>query len=140
MSRFRSRDSEPEQLMRAALSRAGVSYVAYPKLSGTPDIQLVERRILVFVHGCFWHGCRLHYREPKRRQGYWREKLARNTRRDRATFQRLRRAGWSVRTVWECEVLANADRMVRRLIQARGGTKGQRPAPFRDPYLPPRGI
>lgn len=74
-------------------------------LPGTPDIVLPKRRTAIFVHGCFWHshGCRIG-QPPKSKQDYWEPKLARNRARDEEKRQALLQAGWSVLTLWQCEI------------------------------------
>jgi DNA mismatch endonuclease (patch repair protein) len=58
-------------------------------------------RIVVFVDGCFWHGCPLHGNRPRYNGDWWRQKIERNQRRDRDTDQRLGAAGWTVVRAWE---------------------------------------
>lgn len=109
MSRIRKRDTTPELKVRRALHSLGYRFRLYrADLPGTPDIILPKYNAVVLVHGCFWHQhqskrCTLS-RHPKSRLSYWTPKLARNRQRDVANARRLRRAGWSVLTVWECEV------------------------------------
>jgi DNA mismatch endonuclease (patch repair protein) len=67
---------------------------------------LPKYRTVVFVHGCFWHrhkGCRFAY-TPKSRVAFWQEKFRSNVERDRRNARALRRLGWKVVTVWECQV------------------------------------
>lgn len=88
------------------------------KLPGRPDIVLPARRKIVFVNGCFWHrhrDCPL-ARIPKSRKTFWLEKLEANRLRDGRARAALRRAGWSVATVWECQ-LANPERLASRLCR-----------------------
>ncbi|RIX47568.1 MAG: DNA mismatch endonuclease Vsr [Rhodocyclales bacterium GT-UBC] len=105
MSGIRDRDTKPEMLVRKALFKAGFRFRLHRRdLPGVPDIVLPGRRVVVFVHGCFWHmhaGC-LNSRIPATRSEFWREKLSRNAERDRATRESLVAAGWRVLTVWEC--------------------------------------
>ena len=115
MSRFRKTDSGPELALRRALTRAQVRFEIYPKLPGSPDVVLADTRIVVFVHGCFWHGCPTHYRAPRTKPGYWSQKLESNKARDRSASRRLRNLGWHVATVWECSLKRNPDAVVRRL-------------------------
>lgn len=69
---------------------------------GKPDFVFRAAHVVLFVDGCFWHGCPRHKRIPKSRVGFWRAKLARNLRRDRAVNRALRASGWRVLRVWEC--------------------------------------
>ena len=71
-------------------------------------------RLIVFVHGCFWHRCRLHYRAPKTRVAHWRAAHAANVSRDARTQRRLRRLGWRTMVVWEHEDSGRAAERVRR--------------------------
>jgi DNA mismatch endonuclease, patch repair protein len=106
MSRIRGRNTAPERLVRSALHRAGYRFRLHRKdLPGRPDIVLPKYRAVVFVHGCFWHRhskCRFAY-TPKSRVAFWQEKFRSNSERDRRTARALRRLGWRVVTVWECE-------------------------------------
>jgi DNA mismatch endonuclease (patch repair protein) len=106
MSRIRSRDTGPELLVRSALHRAGYRFRLHSKdLPGRPDIVLPKYHTVVFVHGCFWHrhkGCRFAY-TPKSRVAFWNDKFASNIERDRRNSEALRKLGWRVLTVWECQ-------------------------------------
>ena len=117
MALVRSRDTQPELKVRKLLHAMGYRYRTHDgRLPGNPDIVFPRRRKIIFVHGCFWHrhkNCPL-ARMPKSRVAFWREKLEGNRRRDGRVAAVLRRAGWSVATVWECQ-LANMERLARRL-------------------------
>ena len=107
MSRIRGKDTGPEILVRKALFADGFRFrINVASLPGTPDIVLKKYSTAVFVNGCFWHGhenCRL-YSVPKSNTAFWKEKVARNRRRDAAVVQRLQARGWKTVTVWECEL------------------------------------
>ena len=81
-----------------------------------PDIAFLSRRKAIFVHGCFWHGhdCARGARTPKTNAAYWSAKIARNRARDAAQGASLAALGWSVLTLWECE-LADAEALTARL-------------------------
>ncbi|MDQ6676293.1 MAG: very short patch repair endonuclease [Acidobacteriota bacterium] len=109
MSRVRSKDSRPELIVRSMVHRMGFRYRLHAStLPGSPDLVFAGRKKIVFVHGCFWHGhsCRAGRNRPESNQGYWDIKLKRNMRRDRASSDKLRHAGWSVLRVWECQTRA----------------------------------
>ena len=74
-------------------------------LPGTPDIVLPRLRKIINVHGCFWHlhVCQRRRRNPVQNAGYWDRKRAANVARDARNLRKLRRAGWRVLTVWECQ-------------------------------------
>lgn len=70
-------------------------------LAGRPDFLFRRERLVVFVDGCFWHGCPWHCRMPKSRRAYWNPKIARNKARDRGIQDILAAAGWRVHRIWE---------------------------------------
>jgi DNA mismatch endonuclease (patch repair protein) len=121
MSRIRGRDTGPERQVRAALHRAGYRFRLHRKsLPGRPDIVLPKYRTVVFVHGCFWHRhsrCRFAY-TPKSRVPFWNAKFAANVERDRRNVRELKRLGWRVVTVWECQAASPA-RWLRKLRGSR---------------------
>lgn len=117
MSRVRSSDTKPEITVRKLMFAMGYRYrLNDARLPGKPDIVFCSRRKIVFVHGCFWHrhsNCPL-ARLPKSRKTFWEAKLESNRLRDGRVKAALRRAGWSVATVWECQ-LTNIGRLENRL-------------------------
>lgn len=109
MSRVKARDTVPEMMVRKALHAAGLRYRLHAKgLPGRPDLVFPSRRVVVFVHGCFWHrhpdpACKL-TRTPKSRLEFWETKFSENTERDARNLAALEASGWTVFTVWECQV------------------------------------
>ena len=107
MSGIRARDTKPEMIVRRYLYAIGLRYRLHVReLPGRPDIVLTRRRVVVFVHGCFWHrheGCRFAY-TPKSREQFWLNKLQGNAQRDARDQQQLRDLGYRVELVWECEL------------------------------------
>lgn len=84
-----------------------------------PDFIFRHARLALFVDGCFWHGCPLHFRRPASRQPFWDAKIARNQARDTSVTRGLRRAGWRVLRLWEHELTrANEKRILARLRRA----------------------
>jgi DNA mismatch endonuclease (patch repair protein) len=118
MSRIRSKDTKPEMLVRRYLHAAGCGYRLHVSvLPGKPDLVFPRRRLCVFVHGCFWHGCPKctdGRHKPQSNRAYWLPKIRRNKQRDRSHVRKLQAAGWKVLIIWECE-LANR----RKLEQLR---------------------
>lgn len=106
MAAVGGKDTAPELAVRRMLHAMGYRFRLHRRdLPGTPDIVLPRHGKAIFVHGCFWHGhegCRLG-RPSKSRVEYWGPKIAANRARDARKAAALRRAGWSVATVWECE-------------------------------------
>lgn len=117
MGRIRSKDTGPELAVRQLAYGMGYRYRLHSaKLPGRPDLVFSGRHKVVFVHGCFWHqhrGCR-RARLPSSNQEYWIGKIKRNALRDREAVRALRRSGWKVLTVWECE-LSDMNQLARRL-------------------------
>ena len=120
MRRIRGRDTGPERIVRSALHQAGFRFRLHPpQLPGRPDIILPKYRTVVFVNGCFWHrhsGC-ADATMPKTRRNFWFNKLEQNRLRDHRNAKRLRRMGFKVVTVWECET-ARFDNLSHRLRSA----------------------
>lgn len=122
MSRIRSKDTGPELIVRRLVHSMGFRYRLHVRdLPGCPDLVFVSRGKIIFVHGCFWHlhkGC-ARARIPKSHLSYWTEKLRGNVLRDAHTSRRLRNMGWSVLTVWECQVEREAplERRIRRFLE-----------------------
>lgn len=129
MAAVRAKDTGPERAVRSILHRLGLRFRLHQRgLPGTPDIVLKRHKVVVFVHGCFWH----HHdcprgKLPSTRTDFWVPKLQRNAERDKANAALLRRLGWRVLTVWECE-LREPRKLVRRLARAFG----VRTAPLSD--------
>ncbi len=115
MSRIRSKDTTPELALRAELWRRGSRYRKHYG-PGSIDIAFPGARVAVFVDGCFWHGCPIHYKQPASNTRFWRRKIARNARRDLEVTARLRGEGWRVLRFWEHEIAENA-RLVAIKVQ-----------------------
>ena len=106
MSRIRGKDTKPELVVRRMLHSMGYRFRLHRRdLPGKPDIVLPRHGVCIFVHGCFWHlhrNCK-DARIPKTRRTWWRKKLEGNAARDKRHSAALRRLGWRVITVWECQ-------------------------------------
>lgn len=87
-------------------------------LAGKPDFTFRPERLVVFVDGCFWHGCPKCFRAPSSNESYWVGKIAGNRARDRRVTGQLRRDGWRVMRVWEHELRLKPERVAARLIRA----------------------
>jgi DNA mismatch endonuclease (patch repair protein) len=120
----RAKNTKPELVLRRALWRTGIRgyRVNVRKLPGTPDIAFIRRRIAVFVHGCFWHGCPHcnSYRLPKTNTEFWRQKLEENVRRDERANEALVKLGFSVILIWECQVEGGLDAAVKKVHLSLG--------------------
>jgi DNA mismatch endonuclease (patch repair protein) len=88
-------------------------------LFGHPDFVFPKLRLVVFVDGCFWHGCPRHFAPPKTRQAFWHAKITGNKTRDRKVSRFLRSDGWQVLRLWEHDlVLRREERTLARLNRA----------------------
>ena len=124
MAAIRPKDTTPELIVRRLVHRLGYRYRLHRKdLPGKPDLVFGPRRKVIFVHGCFWHlhpakSC-LDGRQPKSNTSYWSPKLRRNAERDQEHLKTLRRLGWRVLVIWECETRDHA-KIVRRIAKFLG--------------------
>lgn len=101
------KDTAPEVRLRKSLHRLGLRYRTHiDSLPGSPDIVFPKAKVAIFVHGCYWHrheGCRL-ATTPGSNVDFWMDKFRANVVRDKRASRRLRAAGWSVMTVWQCKI------------------------------------
>jgi DNA mismatch endonuclease (patch repair protein) len=124
MSRITSRDTRPELRVRSVLHRMGYRFRLHKEeLPGKPDIVLPKWRVVVLVHGCFWHGhdcCEGHV--PKSNAAYWAPKLERNRRRDAENAEKLRQLGWTRIVIWECQTysLRKIEQRLREAMKSAG--------------------
>ena len=85
------------------------------EICGKPDVVIRSKRIAIFADGCFWHGCPSCGHIPRTNRAYWRAKLVRNKRRDKAVSASLRAAGFRVIRLWECQLRANPKRCLMKI-------------------------
>jgi DNA mismatch endonuclease, patch repair protein len=113
-------NSKPEVRLRKALFRLGYRYrLHFKSLPGTPDIVMPKHRVVVFVHGCFWHrhaGCK-RASMPATRHDFWASKFIANIERDRRQRLALGKLGWKVAIAWQCEVERSVERAANRVVQ-----------------------
>lgn len=107
MAAIKGKDTKPEMIVRRYLHALGYRYGLHNrKLPGSPDLVFRKYKTVLFIHGCFWHGhegCKL-YRPPKSNVEFWEQKITRNRARDKKVEEELRRKGWRILTIWECEL------------------------------------
>lgn len=118
MSKIRSKDTGPEKVVRSYLHRAGLRFRLHNSaLPGSPDIVFPSRKALIFVHGCFWHGCPFCKKgaaRPSSNKTFWQEKLETNRSRDKKNLRLLKKLGWKVLVLWKCQI-AVTSKILRRL-------------------------
>jgi len=104
MSMIRSTNTGPEVLLRKALWRLGFRYRLTVSLPGRPDLVFPRFGAVLFIDGCFWHGCPKHLQWPKNNASFWKKKILANRARDKKVTRLLERDGWRVIRVWEHEI------------------------------------
>jgi DNA mismatch endonuclease (patch repair protein) len=122
MSAVRSKDTQPERIVRKLANGLGYRYRLHgARLPGRPDLVFPSRRKVIFVHGCFWHrhaGCE-RASTPKTRLAFWTAKFCSNSERDRRVERELEEMGWATMIIWQCE-LKDLDRLSNRLLEFLG--------------------
>jgi DNA mismatch endonuclease (patch repair protein) len=106
MAAIKGKGNQSTEIALAALFKArGITgWRRNTKLFGKPDFVFYGVRLAVFVDGCFWHGCPVHFKKPVENAEFWSAKIARNRTRDRRVSRELKKRGWSVLRVWEHSV------------------------------------
>ena len=120
MRSVHGKNTSPEIYVRKMFFKAGFRYrLHYAKLPGKPDIIFPKYKTVVFVNGCFWHqhpGCK-RATIPSTNRAYWDKKLKRNVERDADEIRQLKKAGWKVFVIWECEIQAKTNCCIKKLKQ-----------------------
>lgn len=108
-----------EWRIRSRLVSAGISgwNLNYAELFGKPDFVFKEARVVAFIDGCFWHGCKLCRNIPSSNYDFWLQKIERNKSRDRLVNKRLKKDGWHVIRFWEHEVRKEPDKCIAKIKQ-----------------------
>jgi len=118
MSRIKGKDTKPEMIVRKRLHALGYRYRLHVrKLPGCPDIVFPSRNKVIFVHGCFWHRhkCKYGRATPATRKNFWKNKFDRTIQRDRRNTRLLRKYGWEIYIVWECQVY-NLEKTTKAIV------------------------
>lgn len=120
MSRIRSKDTKPELIVRKFLHSNGFRLILHDKrLPSKPDIVLPKYKTVVLVHGCFWHGhenCKF-FVKPKTNTERWLNKIHTNKANDERALVQLKKAGWNVITVWECQLKTDREHTLERICR-----------------------
>ncbi|MBU2614971.1 MAG: very short patch repair endonuclease [Elusimicrobia bacterium] len=91
----------------------------YRRFPGLPDFTFAKHKIVVFVDGCFWHGCKIHYKSPSTRRKFWSDKITKNKQRDRKISAYYKQKGWKVLRIWEHQIKKNK-RFIKNLSESIG--------------------
>lgn len=123
MSSIQGKNTQPEMVIRRFLHRKGFRYRLHKKdLPGKPDLVLSRYRLVIFVHGCFWHRHKdcFYATSPATRKDFWQRKLKGNVKRDNRQYRDLIESGWRVLIIWECGVRHNSDTLNDVVLLIRG--------------------
>jgi DNA mismatch endonuclease (patch repair protein) len=128
MSKIRSRHNKRTEIALVQMMRlSGISgWRRHLRITGTPDFCFPRQGVVVFVDGCFWHGCPRCYTRPKTNTKFWDAKVATNKRRDQRVNRELKAGGWKVIRIWEHSLAKQPFRCIKRIQNALRETKGQR--------------
>lgn len=107
MARVKNKNTKPEIYLRKLLWHRGFRYrINYKQLPGSPDIFIPRYNTTIFVNGCFWHmheNCK-YSSIPKTNRDFWEKKLKSNVKRDAKNYDELKKLGFNVIVVWQCEI------------------------------------
>jgi len=122
MSRIKGKNTSPELIVRRLVYSMGYRYRLHAKdLPGKPDLVFRPQKKVIFVHGCFWHqhkGCKYSH-IPKSNLAYWKPKLQRTLNRDKAHNKKLKKEGWDILVLWDCEIknLKNSKKRIKQFLE-----------------------
>ncbi len=117
MSQIKGKKTKIERKLASLLRKNGIRYRGHPKLYGTPDFRLVGHRAVLFLDGCFWHGCKCKT-IPATNRGFWEPKISANKERDRKVNRELKKRGWKVIRVWEHELKKSPEKCIKKIQKA----------------------
>ncbi|MFA5287437.1 MAG: very short patch repair endonuclease [Candidatus Omnitrophota bacterium] len=118
MRKIRSDKTTPEILLQKALRKEKIKFknncVA---IIGKPDIALIDKKIVVFVDGEFWHGYQWKQKKKKikNNRGYWIPKIERNIARDKRNNRQLRKAGWKIIRFWQQQIIKDLPKCMQKI-------------------------
>lgn len=117
MSSIKGKNTKPELILRKLLWKNGLrGYRLHYKVPGKPDIAFVNKKIAVFIHGCYWHRCpTCDLPIPRSNTEFWQNKFQRNVERDKNKELLLKEAGWEVIIIWECELKAELIKVIEKI-------------------------
>lgn len=118
MSSVRNKNTGLEMKLRRALWKTGLRYRVHFKLPGKPDIVFPNRKTVIFIDGCFWHGCPVHSTNPKTNTAFWKTKIKANIERDHQVTLQLNEMGWLVIRVWGHEIKECLDIVVKNITDS----------------------
>lgn len=120
MSRIKAKNTKPERIVRSELHKLGLRFRLHDKnLPGKPDIILPKYRVVILVHGCFWHGHNCQYFQwPKSNTEFWKNKINRNKTRDAEVVHQLLELDWRVLKIWECCIRGQSEQQITKTMKS----------------------
>ncbi len=115
MSLIKSKWTKQEIKAHTILLKNKIKHTMHPKMVGKPDIFVNEKNVVIFLHGCFWHGCKEHYKRPETNKKYWSDKILKNKLRDKKNIDQLKRRRYRVLVIWEHQMRDNKNIILNRL-------------------------
>jgi len=118
MSANKAKDTKPELMLRKKLIQEGLRgyRIHYKKVPGSPDICFTNKKIAIFIHGCFWHRCpKCKLPLPKSNTVFWQKKFNNNKKRDKDKIDLLVNNGWGVMVFWECDIKGDLNSVIARI-------------------------
>jgi DNA mismatch endonuclease (patch repair protein) len=129
MSHISNRETKQEIIVRKFLFSKGFRYRKNVKtLSGKPDIVLPKYKTIIFIHGCFWHGHKCKRGKlPENNRNFWLTKIRGNAKRDKQNVIKLKKLGWKVITIWQCEInnLISREKRLNEVLCYLMGERGK---------------
>jgi DNA mismatch endonuclease (patch repair protein) len=104
MSRIKYKDTKPELYFSKILKINKLKYKDHPKIFGMPDFYIPTMKMTIFIDGCFWHGCNKCFKTPLTNRDFWLKKITNNMKRDRSVNIKLRKLGYHIMRIKECEL------------------------------------
>jgi len=117
MAKIKSKWTKQERTVHLCLNKKKIKHKMHPKIKGSPDLIIPEKKMAVFLHGCFWHSCKRYFVEPKSNRKYWINKINGNKKRDSKNKKVLVKNGWEVAVIWEHQIKRNLDKACCRLTK-----------------------
>jgi len=118
MSSIRGKNTKPEMTIRRMLWASGNRYRIHDKtVFGTSDISIRKNKLVIFIGGCFWHGCERCYKQPKTNTEFWTNKIDRNPERRILVRRNLKKDGWHVLEFWEHEIKTYPHQVTKNIIE-----------------------
>ena len=125
------RTMQPERRLRSMLHRLGLRFRVdsrpEPYLRCAADLVFRQSRVCIFVDGCYWHGCSVHFTVPKQNAAWWAEKISDNRNRDARRTAELKALGWAVIRIWEHDLLGDTASMTAARIATAIRRRAERP-------------